>query len=261
MSDLAANEPFFTRDAAGRYQPMPSGRGPWNPNSLHGRVVIGLLGHVIEERHGAEGFLPARLTVDMYRLPDFSPVEVATRVVRDGARIKVIDAEFLSNGVSMARATCQLLKITEAPEGEVWSPPTWTVPAPHEIEGQPALGGMWSMKAITSGFGLPGQRRAWIREVRHMVEGVDLTPFARVAIMADIVSPFAHYSHDKGLGYINTDATVYLHRAPVGEWIGVEVASHGASDGIATGICYLYDEQGPIGSSSCAALAQRRAPR
>lgn len=261
MSDVAANEPFYTRDAAGRYQPTPAGRGPWNPNSLHGRVVIGLLGHVIEDRHGAEGFLPARLTVDMYRLPDFSPVEVATRVLRDGARIKVVDAEFLSNGVSMARATCQLLRRTEAPEGQVWSPPRWEVPAPDAIESQAALGGMWAMKPISSGFALPGRRRAWIREVRAMVEGVPITPFARVAAMADIVSPFAHFSDHNGLGYINTDATLYLHRAPTSEWIGVEVTDHQASEGIATGTCCLYDETGPIGSASCTALAQRRAPR
>ena len=63
--------------------------------------------------------------------------------------IKVVDAEFLSNGVSMARATCQLLRRTEAPEGQVWSPPRWEVPAPDAIESQAALGGMWAMKPIT----------------------------------------------------------------------------------------------------------------
>src|SRR5215510_2095065 len=61
-------EPFFTRDGA-RFLPTPSCRGPWNPKSLHGRVVIGLLGQEIELRHGGPDYLPARLTVDMYRLP------------------------------------------------------------------------------------------------------------------------------------------------------------------------------------------------
>ena len=67
--------------------------------------------------------MPARLTVDMYRLPDFSPVTVTTKAVRDGKRIKVIDAEFLSGGVSMGRATSQLLLRTENPPGTVWAPP------------------------------------------------------------------------------------------------------------------------------------------
>src|ERR1700710_2714781 len=111
--------PFYTRDGA-RFLPTERGRGPWNPQSLHGRVVIGLLAHAIEHNHGGEGYLPARLTVDLYRLPDFSPVDVTTRIVRDGRRIKVIDAEYFSNGVSMARATSQLLLRGENAPGNVW---------------------------------------------------------------------------------------------------------------------------------------------
>jgi hypothetical protein len=87
-----SNEPFFTRDGE-RFVPTQSARGPWDPKSLHGRVIVGLLGAEIERRHGEPDLIPARLTVDMYRLPDLSPVEVTTRVVRDGYRIKVIDAE------------------------------------------------------------------------------------------------------------------------------------------------------------------------
>jgi len=127
-----SNEPFFRRDGD-RFIPNPVSRGPWDPNSLHGRVVIGLLGREIERRHGAADYMPARLTVDMYRLPDLSPVEVVTRVVRDGRRIKVIDAEFLSGGVSMARATCQLLLRTQNPPGRVWSPPPWDAPLPADL--------------------------------------------------------------------------------------------------------------------------------
>jgi hypothetical protein len=36
------------------------------------------------------------------------------------------------------------------------------------------------------------------------------------------------------------------------------VVNHQATDGIAIGECFLYDQQGPIGSSTVAALAQRK---
>jgi hypothetical protein len=36
------------------------------------------------------------------------------------------------------------------------------------------------------------------------------------------------------------------------------VVNHRASAGIAIGECWLYDEQGPIGTSTVAALAQRK---
>jgi len=256
-----SNEPFFKRDGA-KFLPQRVSAGPWNPQSLHGRVIIGLLAWEIEQRYGSPDYVPARLTVDMYRLPDFSPVEVATRVVRDGYRIKVIDAEFISGGVSMGRATCQLLRRTEAPEGKVWTTPDWDAPKPDDIpaptDGRSALGGMWRMKPISGGMGQPGPRRTWMAEVRELVGGTPLTPFQRVALAADFASPFAN-AGDAGLKYINTDATLYLHRAMAGEWIGLEVVNHGATAGVAIGECWLYDEEGPLGTATVAALAQKRA--
>ena len=101
------NQPFFAR-RGDSYIPNPVSNGPWDPNSMHGRVVIGLLAHAIEERHGSDQFVPARLTVDMFRLPDvLTPVEVTTKLIRDGKRIMVVEADFFSGGVAMARASCQ----------------------------------------------------------------------------------------------------------------------------------------------------------
>ena len=257
-------EPFYTRDGA-RLVPTSMSRGPWDPKSLHGRVVVGLLGREIERRLNDPDFVPARLTVDMYRLPDLSPVEVTTTVVRDGGRIKVIDAEFFSAGVSMARATCQLLRRTENAEGEIWSPPNWDAPKPNDIpppeDRRGGMGGMWQTRPIAGAFGSAGgKRQVWMSEVRELIGGEPLTPFARVALAADFASPFAN-SGEKGLGYINSDVTLYLHRLPVTEWVGFEVVNHHATAGVAIGECFLYDEQGPIGSSTVAALAQRRSMR
>jgi hypothetical protein len=255
-----ANEPFFRIDGD-RYVPTASARGPWNPNSLHGRVIAGLLGAEIERLYGSPAFLPARLTVDMYRLPDLSPVQVTTRVVREGNRIKVVDAEFISGGVSAGRATCQLLRLADNPSGKVWAPPVWDAPKPSDIPppepNSHPMAGMWETRRISGEFGTVGQRRMWVREVRELVEGRPLTPFVRVAGSADFVSPAANIG-DQGLEFINSDVTVYLHRQPATEWIGYEVINHGASGGVAVGECFLYDEQGPIGSASCCALAQRR---
>jgi hypothetical protein len=251
------NTPFFTRQGD-HYQPTSVSRGPWDPNSLHGRVVIGLLGAVIEQRHGAPEYHPARLTVDMYRLPGLDLIQVSTRVIRDGYRIKVMEAELFSGGASMARATCQLLRRGQAPAGRVWSPPNWSAPRPDELQASDittALGGMWKILPIVGKMGDVGPRRLWMAEVRDLIEGERPTPFVRAALASDFASPYAN-AGDEMLNYINSDVTLYLHRTPLTEWIGFEVVNHQATDGIAIGECWLHDEIGPIGTATVAALAR-----
>jgi hypothetical protein len=254
-----SEEPFFSR-VGETFTPGPVSRGPWSATSLHARVVIGLLAREIERLHGGDDFMPARLTTDLYRLPDLSPATVTTRAVREGGRIKVIDAEFFSGGRSVARATCQLLRRTANPAGRVWSPAGWDAPAPDKIpplaSGQGDVGGVWTTRTIAGAFGSVGPRRLWMSEVRELVGGEPLSPFVRAALAVDFASPYAN-AGDNGLAWINSDATLYLHRLPTTPWIGMEVVNHQATDGIAIAECWLHDEAGPIGSASVAALAQR----
>jgi hypothetical protein len=251
-----SEEPFFIREGSA-FIPQAACRGPWDPKSLIGRVVMALCGFQIEQTHALADYMPARLTIDMYRLPGFAPIEIETRVVREGTRIKVIDAEFVSGGVSYARATSQWLKRSHNADGNVWSPPSWEVPAPEALP-EPANppNSRLVMLPITGRIGQFGQKRAWLRENRELVGGTPLTPFMRAALSADFANPFAN-SGDRGLGYINSDVTLYLHRLPEGAWIGLEVVNHHAADGVAIGEVVLYDRTGPIGTSSVCGPAQR----
>lgn len=264
MTDpIDASMPFFER-IGDMLRATEAARGPWTANSLHGRVIIGLLGAEIERLHGGPEYHPARLTVDMYRAPQLVEFEVITRVVRDGHRIKVVDAELLADGQSAGRATCQLLRKTDEPEGEVWNGGgNWEVPAPDDLEPVPpsplTMDGMWDMRFISGPFHQPGQRRVWMREIRPLVGGEPLTPFARVAVGCDYISPMSNLG-SAGLKYINSDVTLYLHRAPIGDWIGYETAAHDATHGVAIGHCHIYDEQGRIGWGSVCALGQTITP-
>jgi hypothetical protein len=254
------HDAFFKRHGES-YVPQPACRGPWNPNSLHGRVIIGLIGFELERLRGGEAWMPVRLTVDMYRLPAFMPITAVTRVVRGGRRIKIVDCELLSGGRSVARGTCQFLLRSENAPGKTWSPPDWNAPRPEDLPPPPPgqFGErMWTMRNVSDWFGSNGAKRgAWLAEIRELVEGEPLTPFTRVALAADFTSPLANRS-ENSLGYINTDVNVYLHRLPKGEWIGFQKINHQASDGVAIGECFLYDLEGAIGSASCAALRQER---
>jgi hypothetical protein len=63
---------------------------------------------------------------------------------------------------------------------------------------------------------------------------------------------------------VNADITLYLHRPPLGEWIGWEVNDHQSAEGVAFSECRIHDAQGAIGTSSVCAVANPRhtmAPR
>ena len=253
------DDAFFLPDGD-RYLPQPICRGPWDPGSLNGRVVAGLLGAVAEARHGKPGWLPARMTVDMYRLPRFEPVTVETIVVRDGGRLRLVTASFVSGGVPMALATVQFLRLGENAAGEVWRPQGWDVPLPEQTPAPETGWTMWEFRPVSGAFGTAERRRGWMRELRPAVAGLALTPWARAAAACDFASPFSH-SGSEGLGYINTDVTLALHRLPAGEWVGLEAGYHHADAGVALGQCRLFDEAGPIGLATCLALAQKQALR
>ncbi len=258
-------DPFFRREGD-RFIPFPVSAGPWDPNSLHGRVVAGLLARELEQGFGDPAFQFTRLTVDMFRLPKLDALEVASQQVRVGNRIRVADATVTQYGEEVARARGVLLRRAENPVGEVWRPEPWDVPAPDSIaspevmQGPPgSKGPMWDTRPISGGFGAVAQKRMWMREVRPLVDDEPLTPFLRVASAADFAHPFAN-SGTAGLEFINADISLYLHRDPAGEWVGFEVRNHQSADGVAIGECWLYDESGPIGQSTICAVANRRGP-
>lgn len=252
---------FFRREAE-QFVPADIARGPWDRESLHGRVLAGLIAHSVEREYGDDEFQYARLTVDMFRLAPFAPLTVSTRVVRQGGRIRVIEGTIAAAGVDVARGSVVMLRRTDEPEGHVWSPPPWQVPPPEQlsppqIEGEPRLPPMWETRNIDGAMGSVEQKRAWIRELRPLVDAEPLTPFTRVAVACDFANPFAN-SGDHGLNHVNADVSLYLHRLPVDEWIGFEVTSHHSAEGVAVGECALYDTTGAIGRSLVCAVAQRR---
>jgi acyl-CoA thioesterase len=255
-----ATEAFF-RHADGVFSPSEEARGPWDPNSLHGRVLVGLLARTFEQDHGDEAFQCSRLTTELFRLPPFAPLEVTSEVIRDGRRIRVIDGSVTAEGVELARARAVMLRRAEQPAGRVWGPPAWDAPDPDAVpapEPREGMSPMWETRAIQgTRFGDVVQKRAWLRETRALVEGEPMTPFLRAAVAADFTNPFAN-SGDRGLEFVNADVTLYLHRYPTDEWLGFEVAGHHSTDGVAVAECQLYDRHGQIGRSLVCGVANQR---
>ena len=254
--------PFFSVDGD-RFVPALHARSPWSVDMMHGRLLAGLAARATEQAHGAPDFTPARLTVDLFRPPPMQPLRVATSVVRDGRRIRVVDAEVATGDTVLARTSTVMLKQGSQPDNPVWAAPEWSVPGPDELapptrpEGQSPFP-MDLRSPEGHGFGTgASQKQVWLRDTSPLVAGEDPSPFVRVAVAADLASPLSNSGRD-GLDFINADYSVYLRRLPRSEWIGLEVTGHLSEAGVAVGQCQLYDLDGAIGYSVVAAVVNVR---
>ncbi|ODR05580.1 hypothetical protein AWC25_01615 [Mycobacterium sherrisii] len=257
-------EAFFTVDG-GSFLPGPMTRGPWGA-AMGGQIVGGLLGWGIEQSGFDPDFQPARLTVDLLRPVLLLPVQIRVSVVREGRRIRLVDASLIQRDTVVARASALLLRRGEHPDGQVWSAPIEMPPLPTRSGRFPAdmPFHIWGYGASREGS--PGisageweqshaRKFAWARLFRPMVQGHPLTAFTRLAFAGDITSSVTHWGTG-GLRYINADYTVTASRLPDGEFVGLAAQSHYGTAGVATGTATLFDRHGPIGTSFATAVAQ-----
>lgn len=241
-------------------RPRRSARGGWG-ESISGHAVGGLLGWAIEREVDDLDMQPARLTVDLPRPTGFAPIEVQSAVLRDGKRLRLVEASLLQGGTMVAKASALFLRRCEQPPGEVWTEPVTMPELPSEERIARA-----ALFVGTYGWGAPiqnpdadwpdegGEKYAWLNLAQPVVDGVELTPFVRAAMAGDITASLANWGSN-GLQFINADYTVTLSRLPVGPVLGLAARSHHSHDGVATGSATLVDRGGPIGTCVAVALA------
>lgn len=238
--------------------PNPIAHGGWGP-TLGGQVVGGLLARAIERRVTDAELLPARLTVEILRRVASEPVRVSASVVRAGSRMQSVDAAMTQGGELVARASALYLRRGAQPESAFFSTAVTLPPIPKEPaqfdDTVPMFIRTYGPTPDDDRHEFPwqqaGPRYAWVREIRDLVDGEELTPFIRAALAVDITSSMTNFSSD-GLAFINADYTLALSRLPDGPYIGLAALTHSSADGIASGSAALFDRLGPIGTGlSC----------
>jgi hypothetical protein len=254
---------FFVPDGDA-FEPAPIARGPWG-QTISGNYIGGLIGHVIERDAGDPDFQPARLTVDLFRPAALAPVRVQTSVVRQGRRLKLVDAVVTQQDTVVARASGLFLRRGEQPVDDIWTSPVTMPPLPPTPDPVPrGLATLvWTYgkeeHSPGPGFGLSawehsGPKYIWVRDFRPLVEGQPLTAFTRAAMAGDMASSLTHYGPG-GLQFINADYTLTLSRLPEGPYLGLAALTHYSNAGVATGVATIVDEFGPIGSAAATALS------
>jgi hypothetical protein len=273
---------FFFPLGPDRFRATELTRGPWDSSLQHAGPPAALLGRAIEGHGDRVGLRVARITFEIARPVPITELTVATRTLRGGRSVELVEATLLAGGTEVMRATALRIRAAQlgqpdevghAAEVGVPSepgPPAALVPGPR-LPG-PSAGRAESFfptgqdvgyhtamefRFVAGSFLELGPATVWMRMRHPLVPDEPPSPLCRVLIAADSGNGVSAVLDFRTWRFINPDLTVYLLRYPVGEWVALE-ASTTAADGIGLADTTLHDEQGPIGRSAQALFVDRR---
>lgn len=246
----------------GGFAPLPAAISNWSSDMVTGPAVCGVLARALEVAHVAEGFVPARLTVDLFRPVRPRPLVTTTSMTRRSHRLRIVDAELVQDGTTVARASLVSLRRSAQPPGEVWTrdrrpqPPPTTVASASDLRKGPWFGSDdhpqgWSRSR--SEHQNASRKRIWTHQI-PVVSGEAPSPFVRTAMLGETTSLITNWG-TAGVGFINCDLTLVLARLPEGPELGLEADNHLSAEGVAVGTATLYDRSGAFGTSVVSALA------
>jgi Thioesterase-like superfamily len=250
---------YFELDGV-RFVPRRIAKGGWG-ESVSGHAVGGLLGWAVERMVDDPDMQAARLTVDLPRPTALEPIALHTAVLRDGKRLRLVEATLIQDGNAVARTTALFLRRCEQPAGQVWTEQVLMPPLPSDDEVAKA-----ALFVRTYGWGAPvqnpepgwagetGAKFAWLNLAVPVVEDEAPTPLVRAAMAGDVTASLCNWGTE-GLQFINADYTVTLSRLPEGPALGLASHSHYSNAGVATGSATLVDREGVIGTCVSVALA------
>jgi len=254
---------FFLPDGDG-FLPTELTRGPWDPEAQHGGPPAALLGRAVE-RDGRPGMQVARMTFEILRPVPIAPLEVATRVVREGRSVELVEASLSTSGVEVMRAAA--LRIREAevalPEGLGRDAP---LPGPARGRARPFFptgqevgyhtAMEWSF--LVGAFLETGPATVWLRMRHPLLPDEPPSPLCRVLIAADSANGVGATLDYRRYVFINPDLTVYLHRAAVGEWVCLVARATAEPTGVGLVECVVHDERGPVARGLQSLFVDRR---
>ena len=88
-----------------------------------------------------------------------------------------------------------------------------------------------------------------------VVAGEPCSPLVRAATLSDFGNGIAQLRLAPDVGSINSDLSLYLHRDPRGDWLGLDARARMQDNGTGLVDTTLYDEDGPVGRVLQATLA------
>jgi hypothetical protein len=221
-----------------------------------------LLARLLEQHDAGPPARVVRMTIELLRPVPMEPIELRARTLRPGKKVQLVEGSVLAGETEVVRATALRIRVADI---EFADPPDDRLtPGPgdrlerFENLGPRNFGFAMEMSMARGEIGVPGPAAVWFRLAVPVVAGEDTTPLMRVAAAADFGNGISGaVTWDEHL-FINPDLTIYLHRLPAGDWIGLDARTWPTHEGVGIADTALYDEGGRIGRSVQALLLDRR---
>lgn len=255
--------------------PGPLTRGGWSDSAQHGSPPAGALARAVELVATPVPMQVVRLTVDLFRQVPLSPLELTTRVLKEGKRIQVVEATLRGDDLVLGQAVALKIRTAELEGGDelvgTGPPDEPPEPGPEELEALDWRGRFGEegdlarfhndgveIRTIDESFLRAAEGRSWFRLNFPLVRGEEVTPFQRMAIMADLANGNSQALDPKRWLFVNPDITLYVERLPVGEWIGMKSVVHQSPSGVGVTTSVMYDRTGRVGQVNQAQVIERQ---
>ncbi len=261
-------EALYLPAGSGSVRPTELTRGPWDPNAQHGGAPAALLAGAVEGVESDGPMAVVRLTYEFLRPVPLAPLELATRLLRPGRRVQLVEAALRADGDEVARVVA--LRIRRA---EVDAPPPEAAPAPplapaaSELLRMPDDGptsfarDAMEIRFARGTFWDVGSAFAWFRLRVPVLGDAPPTPLQRLAAAGDFGNGIGAAVSWGTHVFINPDLTIYAERPPEGEWVGLDAHSRIDGEGVGVSDAVLYDERGRVGRAQQSLyVAEREAP-
>jgi hypothetical protein len=247
----------------GRFVASDLGRGPWDPRALHGGAPAALLIREFERFPSADGLLLSRVTYEFMRPVPVGPLEIHAEVVRPGRRVQLLEGSIVADGAEVVRARALQIQVADAEAAgghDTQTPPGPEHGRPAELH--PPHRPMFTPDAVeivfVAGSWGGGPCTAWFRLRSPIVAGETPSALQRLAAAGDFGNGISATLSWHEYLYINPDLTLYIERAPTGEWICLESETRVAPDGVGIAESLLYDQRGRVGRATQALLVAPR---
>jgi hypothetical protein len=241
--------------------------GPWDRNLQHAGPPAALLLRQAESASGIDGGQTVRLAYDIFAPVPVGPVQVSTSVVRPGRRIELVEA-VLTGGDARPLMRLSAWRMRTRVDGAADPGPAEHPAAAGWQDSRPETAAFFSedvayhraleWRFATGSFNAPGPASAWTRPACELVAGEPMTPLQHLLVMTDAASGISAALDWDTMSFANVDLSLALHRAPEGEWLGMDARTVLGGAGAAQCYAVLFDEAGEVGRSTHALFVEPR---